>query len=455
MEQELQYAYLLEIPVESCRIVTRRAKRRTKGAEERLKARVIGKVNEEAAADAMPLTGKEKEGLQAAEAVGEALLPAGQTEEGFSQEPPVAALEQGEGRFLDTAQAEFAQGETGAFDTEQPEFAQGETETFNTAQAEFAQGETGAFDTEQPEFAQGETETFDTAQAEFAQGEISEESPSAASLSDAIDLQNFPPISEVMQELAPTATYSEGKRKKRRRAKAKRLEEKRDRGFSPPSLPEQTLFGGLIDTPQAPAKQLGATDGIVNGTTDGIVNGATESVVSEERARFSSPQKVGKKSGVSFAVAVAVCLVMALGFLANAFVFRFDAVSYFAALAKEPDSRTHADFALALPVSEKVELKAEGGVISFLEKGGVYAPAEGTVVSVRQAEGGYTLEIAHSDCFKTVITGADIAFFSEGERVYRAQPVAYNTAGDLCVSFYENGALLSNCTVQNGAVSFS
>ncbi|MBQ5801517.1 MAG: hypothetical protein IIW27_00560 [Clostridia bacterium] len=425
MEQELQYAYLLEIPVESCRIVTRRAKRRTKGAEEWLKARVIGKVNEEAAADAMPLTGKEKEGLQAAEAVGEALLPAGQTEEGFSQEPPVAALEQGEGRFLDTAQAEFAQGETGAFDTEQPEFAQ------------------------------GETETFDTAQAEFAQGEISEESPSAASLSDAIDLQNFPPISEVMQELAPTATYSEGKRKKRRRAKAKRLEEKRDRGFSPPSLPEQTLFGGLIDTPQAPAKQLGATDGIVNGTTDGIVNGATESVVSEERARFSSPQKVGKKSGVSFAVAVAVCLVMALGFLANAFVFRFDAVSYFAALAKEPDSRTHADFALALPVSEKVELKAEGGVISFLEKGGVYAPAEGTVVSVRQAEGGYTLEIAHSDCFKTVITGADIAFFSEGERVYRAQPVAYNTAGDLCVSFYENGALLSNCTVQNGAVSFS
>ena len=433
MEQELQYAYLLEIPVESCRIVTRRAKRRTKGAEERLKARVIGKVNEEVAADAMPLTGKEKEGLQAAEAVGEALLPAGQTEEGFSQEPPVAALEQGEGRFLDTAQAEFAQGETGAFDTEQPEFAQ------------------------------GETETFDTAQAEFAQGEISEESPSAASLSDAIDLQNFPPISEVMQELAPTATYSEGKRKKRRRAKAKRLEEKRDRGFSPPSLPEQTLFGGLIDTPQAPAKQLGATDGIVNGTTDGIGIGATdgigigaaEGIVSEERARFSSPQKVGKKSGVSFAVAVAVCLVMALGFLANAFVFRFDAVSYFAALAKEPDSRTHADFALALPVSEKVELKAEGGVISFLEKGGVYAPAEGTVVSVRQAEGGYTLEIAHSDCFKTVITGADIAFFSEGERVYRAQPVAYNTAGDLCVSFYENGALLSNCTVQNGAVSFS
>lgn len=420
MEQELQYAYLLEIPVESCRIVTRRAKRRTKGAEERLKARVIGKVNEEAAADAMPLTGKEKEGLQAAEAVGKALLPAGQTEEVFSQEPPVAALEQGEGRFLDTAQ-----------------------------------GKTGAFDTEQPEFAQGETEMFDTAQAEFAQGEISEESTSAASLSDAIDLQNFPPISEVMQELAPTATYTEGKRKKRRRAKAKRLEEKRDRGFSPPSLPEQTLLGGLIDTPQAPAKQLGAADGIVNGATDGIVNGATEGIVSEESARFSSPQKVGKKSGVSFAVAVAVCFVMALGFLANAFVFRFDAVSYFAALAKEPDSRTHADFALALPVSEKVELKAEGGVISFLEKGGVYAPAEGTVVSVRQAEGGYTLEIAHSDCFKTVITGADIAFFSEGERVYRAQPVAYNTAGDLCVSFYENGALLSNCTVQNGAVSFS
>ena len=405
MEQELQYAYLLEIPVESCRIVTRRAKRRTKGAEERLKARVIGKVNEEAAADAMPLTGKEKEGLQAAQAVGEALLPAGQTEEVFSQEPPVGALEQTEGGLLDAAQ--------------------------------------------------GETETFDTAQAEFAQGEISEESPSAASLSDAIDLQNFPPISEVMQELAPTATYSEGKRKKRRRAKAKRLEEKRDRGFSTPSLPEPSLLGGLIDTPQAPAKQLGATDGIVSGATDGIGIGAAEGIVSEERARFSSPKKVGKKSGVSFAVAVAVCLVMALGFLANAFVFRFDAVSYFAALAKEPDSRTHADFALALPVSEKVELKAEGGVISFLEKGGVYAPAEGTVVSVRQAEGGYTLEIAHSDCFKTVITGADIAFFSEGERVYRAQPVAYNTAGDLCVSFYENGALLSNCTVQNGAVSFS
>ena len=50
VEQELRYARLLEIPVESCTVITKKSKKRTHVAEERLKNKAIEEVNRQAEA---------------------------------------------------------------------------------------------------------------------------------------------------------------------------------------------------------------------------------------------------------------------------------------------------------------------------------------------------------------------------------------------------------------------
>ena len=50
VEQELRYAQLLEIPVESCTVITKKSKKRTANSEERLKNKAIQEVNRQAEA---------------------------------------------------------------------------------------------------------------------------------------------------------------------------------------------------------------------------------------------------------------------------------------------------------------------------------------------------------------------------------------------------------------------
>ena len=142
---------------------------------------------------------------------------------------------------------------------------------------------------------------------------------------------------------------------------------------------------------------------------------------------------------------------LSVAFLLNAFVFRLDLTALLkgeTAVQTPADTRLKDAFSLTLPTAG--EYVIANGVMQFSEKGGVYATENGTVSALTEGEDGtFTMEISHSDLFKTVIAGVSIPFNEVGERVYRAQPVAYGMGETVSVSFYENGVLL-NCAVEEG-----
>ena len=134
-------------------------------------------------------------------------------------------------------------------------------------------------------------------------------------------------------------------------------------------------------------------------------------------------------------------------------MFRLDLaglVTGSATLKKEADNRLRGEFSLTLPTAGAFVI--ENGVMQLLDKGGVYATEDGKITSLTADETGcYTMEISHSDRFKTVITGVSTTFNKVGDTVYRAQPVAYGMGETVSVSFYENGEQLI-CAVEEGTL---
>ncbi len=173
----------------------------------------------------------------------------------------------------------------------------------------------------------------------------------------------------------------------------------------------------------------------------------------EERAVLDAYLPPHKKRSVGLTLTAVVCAVLSFAFLLNAFVFRLDLaglVTGSATLKKEADNRLKGEFSLTLPTAGAYVI--ENGVMQLLDKGGVYATEDGKVTSLTADEAGcYTMEISHSDLFKTVITGVSTPFHKVGDRVYRAQPVAYGTGETVSVSFYENGEQLI-CAVEEGTL---
>ena len=76
----------------------------------------------------------------------------------------------------------------------------------------------------------------------------------------------------------------------------------------------------------------------------------------------------------------------------------------------------------------------------------VYAAADGIVSGVVQnADGTYTVKIAHSDSFTGVFNGLDYVYYSEGDQVVSNVPLGYsNGETEVQVTMYSNGVLL-NC----------
>ena len=173
----------------------------------------------------------------------------------------------------------------------------------------------------------------------------------------------------------------------------------------------------------------------------------------EERAVLDAYLPPRKKRSVGLTLTAVVCAVLSFAFLLNAFVFRLDLAGMItgsATLKKEADNRLRGEFSLTLPTAGAFVI--ENGVMQFSDKGGVYATEDGKVTSLTADEKGtYTIEISHSDLFKTVITGVSTPFNKVGDTVYRAQPVAYGLGETVSVSFYENGEQLI-CAVEEGTL---
>lgn len=102
------------------------------------------------------------------------------------------------------------------------------------------------------------------------------------------------------------------------------------------------------------------------------------------------------------------------------------------------DSRTFEDFAPVFGFS-KEEAVSTDGVLTIKKQGSIYAPCDGKVLSVVKDENGlYTMEVYHSENFKTVITGMQYAYGEVGDTVYKTIPIGYVKDGEISV-FFKDG----------------
>ncbi len=155
--------------------------------------------------------------------------------------------------------------------------------------------------------------------------------------------------------------------------------------------------------------------------------------------------------GAEFALACALCGAI---FLTNVFVPDSAINTFFRALdgsakTTNADNRTYADFTLSSVVNDFSEAEltlSPTGILSFTHECHVYPAADGKVSAVTQnADGTYTLKIAHSDSFTGVIGGLDQVYYAEGETVKANVPVGYSTGeAEVQVTMYSDGTLL-NC----------
>lgn len=121
---------------------------------------------------------------------------------------------------------------------------------------------------------------------------------------------------------------------------------------------------------------------------------------------------------------------------------------------KVEDERVYSDFSLNLPVkSEGVTLVK--GVISVDGEYAVYPVCEGKIDKVEKAENGtYSVTVRHSNCFTSVIEGADMVYFSAGDAVNRNVPVCH-TNGKANIYLYDGDNLLTDYAAVENSIVFN
>ena len=185
----------------------------------------------------------------------------------------------------------------------------------------------------------------------------------------------------------------------------------------------------------------------------------TEQPESAEEYVSASVHKKGKRPLFKFsAITVEVIAVLALIatiFLTNAF-YENSAINVFMKKVFSPSStqtvqeKTYADFSPVMNFNGDVSI--DGGVISCTGSGAVYAAADGKVSSVvKEEDGTFTMNIAHSGLFSSKISGLSYAYLGEGDSVYGNIPVGY-VSGGFTMCFNSGNDLITDYTIENSAV---
>ena len=155
---------------------------------------------------------------------------------------------------------------------------------------------------------------------------------------------------------------------------------------------------------------------------------------------------------------VAACLLCTLIFLTNIF-YEQSAMNTFSKglfTVEQADKRTRSDFTLSGVVSERADVEiavSSSGVLSFTADAAIYPVCDGTSRKITKEEEGSTVEIAHSDSFKSVIVGLSDVYAAEGDKVKGNLPVGY-AKGDVRIMLYENGTLLNCFTVDENTLKW-
>ena len=176
-----------------------------------------------------------------------------------------------------------------------------------------------------------------------------------------------------------------------------------------------------------------------------------------EGGRYALNYKKHKNSALKIALNaefITACALCGAIFLTNVFMPNSAINTFFrsmnsASAAAQTDTRHYTDFTLSPVVSDLsgAELSlSPSGILSFTSTCCVYPAANGTVSAVQQnADGTYTVKIAHSDTFTGVFSGLDFVYYAEGDEVFANVPLGYSDGeSEVQVTMYSSGALL-NC----------
>jgi hypothetical protein len=154
---------------------------------------------------------------------------------------------------------------------------------------------------------------------------------------------------------------------------------------------------------------------------------------------------------------IIVCVLCAAIFLTNLFIpdsgiNTFLRNTFMSSDTASEDLRNYTDFTATLPVKNE-NILVEEGVMTLSGSESIYAPCDGVLTSLTKGEDGlYVMEISHNNIFKTIISGANFAYYNVGDTVYSAIPVAYIDEGEAKVYMYNDGSLLSNYILENGSI---
>lgn len=169
---------------------------------------------------------------------------------------------------------------------------------------------------------------------------------------------------------------------------------------------------------------------------------------------------VGKKdrgSKVLWGEAIALGVIAIAIFLTNLFVPNTVINTFLSTFSKTEEVKepVYNEFTLSSVVSDFSDAEVavtSGGVLYFTAEGSVYPVCEGKVSKVYEDGGMYTVEIAHTSAFVSVMTGLDHVYSEVGAAVEANIPVGYSKGeNEVHVTLYNNGELL-NCFTMTGAV---
>ena len=168
-----------------------------------------------------------------------------------------------------------------------------------------------------------------------------------------------------------------------------------------------------------------------------------------EKPKLKSVLKNDKAGIVLMSEAILVGVIALAIFVTNIFlpntVINTFLSSFSQTAVEEP---VYSEFKLAPVVSELPDAEmvvSDAGVLSFTAEGSVYPICNGNVSKVYDNEGLYTVEIAHTSTFTSVVTGLSNVYSAVGTAVRSNIPVGYSDGqAEVRVSLYDNGTLL-NC----------
>lgn len=122
-------------------------------------------------------------------------------------------------------------------------------------------------------------------------------------------------------------------------------------------------------------------------------------------------------------------------------------------VVEDEDRRMYSEFTPILP-SDAENIVLDCGIMSFSAEDSIYAPCDGVVTDLTTGEDGrFTVEITHSENFKSVFSGLDYAYCEKGDSVFSNIPVGYTFGQQAKLCFIGGeGSVITDYSISENSV---